>query len=297
MPTNVFPMALGWLSTQSAYDAKSNIRARYDLVERLLRLNTHDAVQAARSHLMHLFRVYCNDHEAAREVISPICEWIPSVNLRAGKDQDSYDFVKWYRTTAQPLNYGWLKHEWRDKNLAFLDVKHADVFKSVDDLCDEHGNISHTVSATLLKFRLLQDVKALQKSSCIGEKLPIELVNQIQGYLVSTTVARRKDVMESQDQRSLIKRLKGQLNNLYVGVKKQNVYFWPALIQPAGHLGGWPEMDFCGKKSSIQFALRRCYASWAETPGAIEMIGAMMRDDTASYKTRWELHASVVEEG
>ena len=78
---------------------------------------------------------------------------------------------------------------------------------------------------TLLKIRLLLDVRALQHSTAADEKLPQAALDNIPNQLVSTIVAKNKDIMESKDQSALIEKLESQVNKLYTAVKRENKYF------------------------------------------------------------------------
>jgi hypothetical protein len=124
----------------------------------------------------------------------------------------------------------------------------------------------------LVKFRLLLDIKALQNSTVLGEKVPQELLDNIRGQLVSSIVAGNKDIMESKDQTALIKKLETQVEKLYKAVNASNKYFWSALLRPSSHLNARPQMYSPGTVEHMQLVLQYSYASWAETPGAIDMI-------------------------
>ena len=55
-------------------------------------------------------------------------------------------------------------------------------------------------------------------------------------------------------------------------VRDSNEYFWPALERPDEHLTARPAAYSMGSVQEMQIILRYCYASWLETPGAMEVI-------------------------
>ncbi|OBT62487.1 hypothetical protein VE03_08000 [Pseudogymnoascus sp. 23342-1-I1] len=72
------------------YETRPYMRARYALVEALLKIKTYASVEAALNHL----------------------------------DQECYDFVKWWATTGQRGNY-----DWGDMNEPYLDLKDENPFE------------------------------------------------------------------------------------------------------------------------------------------------------------------------
>jgi uncharacterized protein involved in tolerance to divalent cations len=88
------------------------------------------------------------------------------------------------------------------------------------------------VAVALIKFRLLLDIKALQNSTALGEKVRQEPLDNIRGQLVNSIVAGNKDIMQNQDQTVLIKKLESQVEELFKAVSTSNKYFWPALLRP-----------------------------------------------------------------
>jgi hypothetical protein len=252
------------------HETRPYMRARYALIESLLKMKTFHAVQSALSHALDMLRLCRGDNIGVRDCM-------PAMFLRLGKDQECYDFVKWYCTTGQDPHY-----DWGDMDLGFLDVKSADAFESVELYTGKYASISFVVAVALIKFRLLLDVKALHNSTVLSEKVPQELLDNIRGQLVSSIVAGNKDIMESKDQIPLIKKLESQVEELYKAVNSSNKFFWPALLRPGSHLTARPQMYSQGTVEHMQLVLQYSYASWVETPGAIDMIRALAKKDSSN---------------
>ena len=122
------------------------------------------------------------------------------------------------------------------------------------------------------------NLTTLDNSRAVGEKVPQELLNYIQDNLISSIVANNeevlKDIKDGISLRPHIAKIDAQLNELFLNVKRANSHFWPGLIKPGNHLSARPQSYSSGSIEEMQLALKYNYRSWAETPGAIELIQA-----------------------
>lgn len=251
-------------------ETRGYMRARYALVEALLKIKTFAAVEAAHGHIMDLLRLCRSDNMGVRDQV-------PALNLRLGKDQECYDFCKWWATTGQEGDY-----DWGDMTNPYLDVKNADVFEPpLKNFVSKYGSLSHSAAITLLKIRLLMDVRALQNSSMIKNKVPQEILDSVRGQLVSgSAIAENRSIMNAEDQTSLIENLQVQVQDLYAAVKSLNEHFWPALLNPGKHLTARPEAYSHGSLAQMQLVLQYSYDAWTETPGAVDVIRELARKDS-----------------
>ena len=259
-PANLFEEHAGhfW----GIMDTRPYMRARYALVEALLKIKTYAAVDAAHGHLMDLLRLCRSDNMGVRDLV-------PALKMRLGRDQECYDFCKWWATISEDSHY-----DWSELSNPYLDLKNANAFEIPGPyFVKEYGSLSHTVAVTLLKIRLLTDVCALQNSSMIGEKVPQEILDSVRGQLVSgSVVAENKDIMNARDYTTWIFDLEEQVEDLYVAVEELNEEFWPALLNPGQHMTARPEAFGHGSIEEMQIVLQYSLAAWQETPGAIEKI-------------------------
>ena len=246
------------------------MRARFALVEAILEVNTYDAVEKAADHLLDMCRLCRGDNMGVRDLI-------PALLLRLGKDQECYDFIKWWKTTGSRRDY-----DWGDTYLPYLDTKNADVLEPVDYICEEYDEISHNVAATLLKIRLLLGVKkALQSTVTLSEResLPPEVLNKIQDDLLRGTLGKRWDDMDFTQRSELVNTLSSQIDKLYASVNKGNRYFWSALLKPEPHLKSRPNMYSPGSAEEMKLVLQYNIHAWRESLGAIECIKEKARRD------------------
>ncbi len=151
-------------------------------------------------------------------------------------------------------------------------MKDADPFESTELFTRRFADLSFVVAGALIKIRLLLDVKALRDSTVLGEKVPQEVHDNIRGQPVSSIVAGRKDIMESKDLTELIEKLESQVEEIYKAVAALNEFMWPALLRPGKNLTAKLLGYAMGTPAHMRIVLRYSYASWVETPGAIDMI-------------------------
>lgn len=258
-PADVFANSVGhfW----GILGTRQYMRARYSLVEAILKIKTFDAVKSALDHTMDILRLNRGDNMGVRDLV-------PALLLRLGRDQECYDFVKWYQTMGQDGDY-----DWGDMSLPFLNVLNADVFEPVEYMCGKWPDLSHISAIALLKIRLLQDLKSLQNSVLLAEKVPSEILHNVQRYVPqSTTISENKEVMDRPE--LYIEKLSSQVDMLYTTIEKANTHFWQALVNSKRHLNSRPEFYSHGSLEETQLVVQHSIDSWIETPGALEVIKA-----------------------
>ena len=237
------------------------MRARYALVDALLKIRTKDAVKSASKHVRDMLRLCRSDNMGVRDLL-------PALYLRLDQDQEAYDFVKWYETTGHESNY-----DWGDMSLPFLDVTNADALESPRYLCREFPSLTNQVCATLLKVKLLLDLRALQNASYLRQKLPGELVDRVKYFLPSTEIIRSNaEIVCTTDYTNRIQILSSQIDDLLYAINKTNRHFLPALIGLNIHTMDRPEVYTMGSAEEVHVKLQYWFDAWRETRGAIDVI-------------------------
>ncbi|KAL8948659.1 MAG: hypothetical protein Q9222_005170 [Ikaeria aurantiellina] len=249
------------------------MRARFAVVESLVEIKTYAAVEAAFDHVKDLLRLCRSDNMGVRSVL-------PALALRLGRDQECYDFCKWYATTGEESDYAW-----GDMSLPFLNVKNADVFEPVlESWTKSWADLGHTIAITLLKFRLLTDLRTVQNTSLIEHKLPREMLDSACSQLLSgSVIAKNREVISTVDQAGRIGELEKQIRLLYRAVKKENKHLWPALLNPGAHLTARPGSYSHGSREQMQIVLRSSYDAWVETPGSLDRIQTVPSPNLSRY--------------
>ena len=240
------------------------MRARFGLSDALLGIQTFGAVNAATEHIRDMLRLCRSDNMGVRDIY-------PHCLLRLGRDQECYDFVKWYATTGQG------SYDWGNMSLPYLDIVDADVFESPKYVCRKYPDLSHLVCTTLLKIKLWKDLEALGSATFLEKRLPRELIDRIKYFIPRSDILRKNGIMMTSGQRlELISRLEIQIDVLFEAVEEANEHFWPALIYPGKDLEARPETYSDGDVTQMQVVLMSCYKSWVETDGAIQVIEAKL---------------------
>ncbi|KAF2791798.1 hypothetical protein K505DRAFT_326597 [Melanomma pulvis-pyrius CBS 109.77] len=231
------------------------------LAQAQLQVDTQTAVQSGLSLLLEMVDITKDPRTGPPDLV-------PALFLRLGRDQEAYDFMKWWVTSPAPKGLlGPSAQPYADSK----DSK-ADVFEDVDFFKGKCPSLSFMVALTLLKLRLLIDLQALQRSAAIGENVPREILDEIRSHLTSSAVSANKAVLERDDHTPDIKNLTKQVRTMYAAVQEGNSHFWPAVLHPGPNTMAWPESWNFGNKQEMQLALRYTYKAWLETPGAIEAI-------------------------
>lgn len=257
MPADVFTSSVGqfW----GIHGTRNYMIARSRLIETILEIKTFDAVKSALDHTMDVLRLNRGDNMGVRDMV-------PLMLLRLGREQECYDFVKWYQTIDD-------EYHWGDMSLPFLNVVNADALESPEYLCDAWGSLGHISAITLLKIKLLLDSQSLQNCDVLAAKVPSEIVGEIQRFVPrSTIISGNKKIMGCRDLARYIAELSSQVDMLYAAVQRDNKHFWPTLLNPKGYLNARPEDYSPGSLEETQLLLQHSLDAWLETPGALELI-------------------------
>lgn len=238
------------------------------LFESLLQINTNTSIREAITHTEDMLRLCRGDNIGVRT-------WMPALYLRVGRDQKCYDMIKWYGKIYFDSHY-----DWGNMDLPFLDITNADAFESFDDFI-EGVDLSEAASLTLLKIRLLVDLRAVKTAAVLGDRVPQEILDSIRGEMVSPIIGNNatlvQDIMDDRNIEPYIQRMEAQVSKLHQYVHKKNKYFWPALLEPGDNLTVRPAYCSPGEVSEMQICLQQNYAAWTETPKAIDVIKAVIQ--------------------
>ncbi|RFN52833.1 mynd finger [Fusarium flagelliforme] len=221
-----------------------------------------DSVKEALYHLLEMLRLSRSDNTGLRDTV-------PGLYIRLNMDQAAYDFMKWYATTD--------KCYWNIDTTPYLDVKNADILEDPLDIWivwpGPSISLAHVAAVLLIKVRILLGLQAAQNATrAFKGTIPAEIIEIIRSHLVGRIVASsRPDILLGSPEKlaDLIQRVKKQVRLLYESINRYNPHF-SYLIQDEPY----PEAE--GALVALGHALKRDnLASWAETPGAFEIIRAL----------------------
>ncbi|KAJ5934165.1 hypothetical protein N7466_003712 [Penicillium verhagenii] len=242
---------------------------------RAIQLIQHaDSMQAELDCLMDMLRL-------GPDIDTGLRESIPTVMIRLNKDQECYDFLKWWETRAN------------DDNAKFLDIKNADILESVDFVRSKrHGELPMTLSLMLLKIKFLIDLLKLQEIEGKITEMKAEIQSgALEGPapqlmeifladfrgrgLASPAIRARADLLDGQDLSPKINTLKQQIDKLYDVINNHNKHVWPTMKYPDKVLAQTPHpinVFAMGSEEEMKIALHQTWPAWAEIPGSLEFI-------------------------
>ena len=197
----------------------------------------------------------------------------PGLFLRLGRDQECYDFVKWWSLCFHPSK--------TDLKASWLDTRGADMFEDpIAVIQGERTYLLSLVAITLLKIRLLISLVGIQ---CVkreaGPHLPQELLDLITAQFITPALEAKQIGFRAEDLRPPISELRKQIRSLFEAVQNKNRYIWLALVRPGNHLSSKPRYSGTGRVQEMQTELPWIYNAWSETPGAIGLIEELQKMD------------------
>lgn len=274
MPSDPFVDHVG--SFWGVHEARPYMRARFALVESMAEIDNVQSVEAQLDHVMDMLRLCRSDNMGVRDLV-------PGLLLRLNKDQECYNFIKWWQVVSGDPWYDWGKPGLP----SYLDITNADIFEPMGRP-DSFGpltpfpNVSHLVCLCLLKIKFLFDVMRLKQSTAsLGPVVPREILDLIQSSVPQSPAVRAShDIMfgDNDVRETMIDKLKAQIDVIFDAVQDANKHFWPALLDPDIDLTEIPEEYGPSSVEEMILVLRYSRDAWAETPGAIDFIQAKVFD-------------------
>ncbi|KAK5131492.1 hypothetical protein LTR08_000886 [Meristemomyces frigidus] len=270
--------------------AQPYLRSRLALVEALLKQPSREAVEAAMFHSLSMLDLARLDRIGVRRLM-------PAIYLRLGRDQEAYDFIKWWYFAMQDCRNDF------EPTTPYLTMKGEDIFEPIVFHLAEREvvipDLSHMVALTLIKIRVLLDLRCLE--DVIGDANPQNYWPTLQSCLTTcgrqfqaSNITANHPKFEQLVVHGLadsIENLEDQVSTLYSMLVKENEHFWCRLLSPIDSQGrDWLELDpaeiqceGCGEKAEV---LQMNYKSWAETPGALAVIAELALGDSKSCTAR-----------
>ncbi|KAF6524831.1 hypothetical protein HZS61_010626 [Fusarium oxysporum f. sp. conglutinans] len=248
---------------------KQAMRLRFAATDKILQRGTRDASEAALERFNEMLRQDPTDPLGLRDLI-------PHVLLRLDREQECYDFIKWWARNGP---------EARSRS-PFLNLHGANAFESLTKLSARVSNLSlsHLVALTLLKLRLYLDCESVYnfQQECILEFFePDPSFADVDRPIGS--LARNKMHSTNFDRaETLISSLRSQYLELCREANAANSYFWEALIDdepctPPPHYSP-------GSRQEAEQVVYQCRSAWQESEDALVMVEA----DTSSFTRVYE---------
>ncbi|KAI1146774.1 hypothetical protein F4825DRAFT_439658 [Nemania diffusa] len=265
-PGNIFENGVGrfWGLT----DTRDYMRARCAAADALLQIDTIKAAEKALAHFQDMLRLCRSDNLGIRDIV-------PGLLLRLGREQECYDFLKWWAVVDD-------EHHFNDASLPYLDICGADAFEEVDATAI-HLSLSQLVILTLLKVRLYLDIDSYDQEYLDFESSwpppPNELMRPI-GRITREKV----ETITEEDIPDISESLKDQYLALFQTVHKKNPHFWEALVDASEDAPSLP-LDYTrGSVEEAILGVYQCKKAWEESCDAILMIESEISELTEAYE-------------
>ncbi|KAK7953868.1 hypothetical protein PG988_014562 [Apiospora saccharicola] len=246
-------------------ETRPYMQSLHDLMTSCLNLRTGEAVEAALATALEMLRLCRGDNLGVRSQV-------PVLYLRLGRDQEAFDFLKWYATRGTSGDYNW-----SDMSQPFLDLKGEDAFEDMTTPLKKVVDLSFLASMTLLKTRLMLDLVALrsyveEKGKAEGGR-PLtyeEKMWWIREEALSDVLFARRDFVERDDYAPLIQDVSTQVAKAYRLTAHHNKHYWSALVHPEKYSHALPTAYTWGSKEETVLAFRQTWYAWSECIPALE---------------------------
>jgi len=217
------------------------MKARYELVDALLKINTKRAVEAAFAHCKEMLRLNRTDNQGISNIV-------PALFLRLAQDHECYSMLRFTYIGPDPSG-------------------RVDAMEPVSDFLRPHVPLAHLVALVLIKVRLFIDVRRI-------------LARTQSGSWVSGIMGENHATFENGtvDPRVASDFLQGQIVGMVVGITVANEHFWPVLLSPSDNLTVRPHGYTRGSKQEMQIVLQHCYNAWFESEGSFEVVREVLSD-------------------
>jgi hypothetical protein len=261
IPDNYFAHVHGDTVPSQYMDARSN------LMTAILNIRTGEACEAALGHCLEMLRLCRGDNMGARAKV-------PALYLRLGRDQEAFDFIKWYAANASTYN-------WSNAELPFLNMQGEDALE-LDANVEKVIQLTYLSAMTLLKVRLMFDLSALQDEVAKvapGTMTAEKKMEYLREEALSDVLLSRPDIVNRADYTDLVTDLREQCFKMYAVVKRRNKFFWPALLNPDKYAVAIPGAYTLGSEAETVLAFRESWYSWSETAPAINFIRSVTQKD------------------
>ena len=210
--------------------------------------------------------------------------------MRLDEDQDVYGFIKawtiWEEADEKP-----------ESRIMPRPIENPDIMEDVyfflnvqTRFFDMTDTITFMMCLTFLKVKILLDLKDLQNArEAVGPSVPPEVLDGILTNIPrSSTIRANRQIMESPDLSSEIKRIDAQVNDLYNKIHRTNYFWWRTLVNnpreavkiavDRSQMSRMPPESGSPMEAAVWMTQRNQRYAWTETPGMLDFIHEKNKD-------------------
>lgn len=239
------------------------MRTRFGLADTLRKSHTLDGVAEALSHLQDMMRLCRGDNMGLRELI-------PYMMLQLDRDQECYDFIKWYETVAPRDDY-----DWGDMDLPFLNVRDADPLEDTDYMDRRFVGLNHISAVMILKMKILIDCSTIRLTRrVLAGKIPVELWRMIEHHVIRSPISVKSRLCSKNSRKLAIIEddLSKHIGRLGSTLCDKNEHFVAGLLDPDELLKTRPEYYSAGTVEETMLALQHGFPAWWQHEGVLELL-------------------------
>jgi len=265
LPENVFETGIGhfW----GYHETRPYMRAKYGLVEALNESGIKANISEALEESLDCLRLCKSDNMGVRCMI-------PSIFLKLNKEQECYDFIKWWATCDPDGTY-----DWGDMSLPYLNIKNANLMEDVNFYYLKKFECNHLMALLLIKLRIYFTLQRIYRDfnsmysfifslgndnskSELLKKKPI--LSQISKFLIKRDYPLIKNGRISYKELSdQIKKINNQIEKIFNQVDKSNKHLLPNIIKPLNK-GTEPDVYSVGSKEEAFIVLKNYSQLWQD---------------------------------
>ncbi|KAM0276840.1 hypothetical protein ACHAQH_006316 [Verticillium albo-atrum] len=265
IPPNVFETSIGHF--YSIPETRPYMRARHELAQLLGRLDTRVSLEDMIDHGFDMLHLSRGDDLGVRH-------GLPAVMVRLGREQEAYDFLKWWVTHADDESY---LEDMPDS--PYLDLKNANALEPVDLFVGQRLPKTFDLhSLALIKIRLLLDLRKAEKVVDDAKDLPTEeKMSLLEAANLSGAITRQADSLPTlaEDPKPVVDEVTRQVREVVAALHKVNKHLLEMMIHPGPDFGS-PNTSYTdGSREEAHAARSHSFRAWRGTPGAIEILAFM----------------------
>ncbi|KIV96989.1 hypothetical protein PV10_00799 [Exophiala mesophila] len=260
--TNAFETHVGRFTEFDHTDDYMSVRM--SLLDALRRQATLDGVSEALEHLQDMLRLDRSDEFWLRDLAPPLM-------LQLDKDQECYDFLKWWLMVNPKDDEG--AHDWV-KDPPFLNIKDASVLEDVKYISAESVDVHHLAAVVLLKMKLLVDLVNIRLTRRVLKgRLPTEVLGIIAYHAVRSPISCKWVNKNECDLIDIQQTLQMQIKILAMITMRCNRAFPHLIFEVNRHVStplddNHPLLFFEEMVSLVQHS----YPAWWQHDGVLELL-------------------------
>lgn len=223
-------------------------------------MGTLNSVKEALDHLRDMLRLCRGDNLGLRDMV-------PVIMLRLDRDQQCYDFVKWWATLDSNFDF-------HDMSQPYLSIRDADVFEYPGFLLGDFPPLYSIIATILLKLKIIVDIRNIRVTRKVLAKggVPPELYGPVELAVIRSPLSKKLAGKSAKIISETESTLRKQVCELGAALVKANGNFMFNLFDPDEALSCKPEAYSRGSWEEMVLAMQYSHAAFWETAGVLDLL-------------------------